>query len=218
MTICCSTPTVSFDEGFRVQVNASNLVFMPETALSITWLPETIVPAVDPDSYTVAIRLYCFSNESDTFKEVATIARNICNSGQADVILPALNISDVCPLSIQVSLSGETALLTKRQISGTAVKRLIKIGELDIPAGARTVIAYLTGGFISLALRGLCELWCLTQRGIGATLLAAVLPCPPTQPMARCDPRFEIENKQVSRTFHPQSDRCFRQIIPPGVG
>ena len=210
---------MSFDEGFRVQVNASNLVFMPETALSITWLPETIVPAVDPDSYTVAIKLYCFSNESETFEEVATIASNICNSGQADVILPALNISDVCPLSIQVSLSGETALLTKRQISGTAVKRLIEIGELVIPAGARAVIAYLTGSFgVSLTLRGLCEVWCLTQRGIGATLLAAVLPCPPTLPMALCDPRFEIENVLVSRTFHPGSDRCFRQIIPPGVG
>ena len=211
---------MSFEEGFRVEINASNLVFMPETAVSITWLPETIVPAVDPDSYTVAIRLYCLSNESDTFEEVATIASNICNSGQADVILPVLNISDVRPLSIQVSLSGETALLTKRQISGTAVDRLIEIGELVIPAGARAIIAYLTGSFgVSLILRGLCEVWCLIQpAGIGATLLAAVLPCPPTLPMAFCDPRFEVENVLVSRTFHPGTDRCFRQIIPPGAG
>ena len=218
--MCCSTHTVSFDEGFRVQLNTSNLVLMPETVLRITWLPEAIVPAVDPDSYTVSIRLYCFNNESDTFEEVATIASNITNCGQADVILPALNISDVCPLSIQVSLSGGTAALTKRQISGSAIERLIEIGEIVIPAGARAVIAYLTGGLVnSLILRGLCEVWCLTQpAGIGATLLAAVLPCPPTIQLARCDPRFQVENVLISRTFHPGTDRCFREIIPPGAG
>ena len=112
MAMCCFSLSLSFDEGFRVQLNATSLVLMPETVLRITWLPEAIVPAVDPDSYTVAIRLYCFNNESDTFEEVATIANNITNCGQADVILPALNTSDVCPLSLQVSLSGETAALT----------------------------------------------------------------------------------------------------------
>ena len=55
MTMCCFSLSVLFDEGFWVQLNASSLVLMPETVLRITWLPETVVPAVDPDSYTVAI-------------------------------------------------------------------------------------------------------------------------------------------------------------------
>ena len=108
------------DEGFRVQLNASSLVLMPETVLRKTWLPETIVPAVDTDSYTVAIWFYCFNNESDTFEKVTTIANSISNSGQADVILPALNIFDACPPSIQFSLSGETVASSPGHSGGVA--------------------------------------------------------------------------------------------------
>ena len=102
---------VSLEGGSGVQLNTSNAVFESGDGVEITWLPETIVPIVDPDSYTVDVRLSCFDNESDTFEELAVVASGIPNSGQAIITLPAINISGVCPLSIQVSLSGSTASL-----------------------------------------------------------------------------------------------------------
>ena len=33
--MCCSTLAVSFDEGFRVQLNASSLLLMPELYLEL---------------------------------------------------------------------------------------------------------------------------------------------------------------------------------------
>ena len=203
---------MSLEEGSGVQLNTSNAIFESGDGLEITWLPETVVPAMDPDLYTVDVRLSCFDNESDTFEELAVVASDIPNSGQFIITFPAINISDVCPVSIQVSLSGSTASLIKRNI-GDVIERLIDVGVTVIAAGIRAIIRYYTGGFFqSIALRLLCEGWCLLQpAGIGATLLRMVAACPPTIEMALCDNGFLVEGTFVSRIFHPGTDRCFRQ-------
>ena len=202
-----------FDVGFTVELGEPDLLFVPGSTFAITWSPNSIVPSVDPDSYTVDVGLYCFIEASDTFTEVAILARNIPNSGQAVVTMPSLisGFSDVCIFSIEVMIGGTNNAIGKRQTVPDLVSRLIELAQLGSRSGIWSVVGYLT---FSLFLRAACEAWCATQPpNIGQTLLDQVLACPPTLRQAMMDNRFEMENILISRTFHPGTDRCFRQII-----
>ena len=202
-----------FDVGFTVQLSESDLLFTPGATFTITWSPNSIVPSVDPDSFTVDVGLYCFNEASDTFTAVAILANDIENSGETVVTLPSQisGFSDVCIFSIEVMVGGTTNALNRRQVDPDLVNRLIELAESGRRAGVWGIVGYLT---FSLFLRGLCEAWCATQpANIGQTSINQVLPCPPTVQQAMVDNRFEMENMLISRTFHPGTDRCFRQIV-----
>ena len=202
-----------FEVGSTVQLSESNLLFTPGATFSVTWSPDSIVPLVDPDSYTVDVGLYCFNEASDTFTAVAVLASDIENSGETVVTMPSQisGFSDVCIFSIEVMLAGTNSALSRRQVDADLVNRLIELAQLGLRAGVWSIPGYLT---FSLFLRGLCEAWCATQPTlIGQTLTNQVEPCPPTIQQAVMDNRFEMENMLVSRTFHPGTDKCFRQIV-----
>ena len=196
--------------GSTVQLSESDLLFTPGATFTITWSPDSIVPLVDPDSFTVDVGLDCFNEASDTFTAVAVLASDIANSGETVVTLPSQisGFSDVCIFSIEVMVGGTNNAISRRQTDTNLVNRLIRSGFRVV---ARGVVRYFVS---SLIRRGLCEVWCATQSAsIGQILINEVLPCPPTVWQAMVDNEFEMENILSSRIFHPDADRCFRQII-----
>ena len=196
----------------------------------VMWSNQSVVPCVDPNSFTVDVTLYCLSS-SRVWTETATLARSIPNTGQATVTVPDLSvfeISDECLASVQVGLSGPMSLgqsgQARRHEDRSFLERLVQLrqkliqkGQQLVRAGVWSAIRFIDR-FIpptsQLPYHERCDQWCDSQpRGIGDQLNSQALPCPPTIDQARRDNRFSMENSLLSAVFHPNTTGCFRQVI-----
>ena len=210
MCLTHSAPFIAtFQEGFAVRTDPSNLLVRSGDSFRVMWSSQSVVPRVDPNSFTVDVTLYCLSS-SRVWTETATLARSIPNTGQATVTVPDLSgsgITDVCLASVQVGLSGTVSLGQPRRL----LQRLIRLRQIGNRAGLWSAVGYVA---VSTAFHFLCDDWCNSQpRGIGDQLNSQVLPCPPTIDQARRDNRFRMENPLLSAVIHPNTAGCFRQVI-----
>ena len=190
---------VSFEDGAEVQLQMDDTFFQAGSSLVVTWVPDSVLPVEDPDSYTVEITLHCLDLSSGDQTEVATLATGIANSGSAQVTIPPVaSVSDVSMCSVRV-----TAATVTSAASTTLLRRVVALWS---------PVRYLV---VSLGLRVSCYAWYKAQpAGTGAKLLAAVMPCPNTVDQARADTRFSPDNPVTSRIFHRGSESCFRQNVP----
>ena len=210
--------TVYFENTFDVQHNLEDLFVHPQTSLTLTWSPESIVPMMDPDTYVVDILLAQFDPSEGQWRDVQMLAEGVENTGRRQVDIPLVFTAedglliDIRPISFQVRL-GQAHPLTnsRRKRIIETLRGVVRQWSTDIYYG------------ISDILRTQCEQWCATQpEDIGELILDELPPCPPELGQASLPNSGLVEDSGVGRSlsnrfFHRGTDTCFRTREPRSV-
>ena len=209
--------TATFEEGFAVRTSLSSLIIRTGDSITVMWSNQSVIPGIDPASYTVDITLHCLTDpERGVWSEAASLASRVPNTGRAQVTVPNLRnfgISNVSIAVLQVGLGGPVDSGSGVPPTGqvTLPHRLIHLAQIGLRAGIWSAVGFASPLY---ELRPLCEQWFNPQpSGIGEVLTSQVLPCPPTIDQARRDNRFTMEDPILSFVFYPNTSACFRQVI-----
>ena len=218
-----------FEKSSVADIETNSLLLRNGSAVKVKWPRDLLVPSlesIDTENGLVDIKLYerNLNSESHPFRELTTIASNIPNTGETDVIIPDLNdmvSGGICQVSIKVEI--------KSLPTGKIRRNIPKVAPVILPALVKfsiwTGILYLGG---SVANKVLCQRWVNSQPpGIGEEILDLVsmhYPCPPTLNRAQApNSGFETDLKDSQivganylndlqrNFFHPNTFRCFRQ-------
>ena len=87
-----------FERGSVVDIETDSLLLRSGSAVKVKWPRNFLVPSlesIDVEKGLVDVKLYerNFNSESLPFREIATLASKIPNTGETDVIIP--DLSDV---------------------------------------------------------------------------------------------------------------------------
>ena len=203
---------MAHDEAAEVTLENELPLIESGTMLKLRWSPQSIVPILPADSYTVDIVLREYNNTLQKWVFV-DIARNVPNTGYTEVAAPNMEAASdlpdsVAPAVIQIGVSN--IQFHKRSI---------------FPDSVVDAIAFFTKVALRLALpndkvlRAFCEAWGLTQSPDTVQQIAESLPpCPCTQSEIESTAgrsRFFKEEgllaEGLQKVFHPDSDSCYRQ-------
>ena len=176
--------TVPFERGSVVDIETDTPLLNDGSSVRIKWPRSTLrlsLESIDTVNGLVDIKLYDrnLNSESQPFRELATLASNIPNTGEVDVVIPDLSdvLSEgICQVSVRVEV--------KSNITGNNRQKKQSIPKF-VPVLIKTAI---WAGKFYLAPSGinqkLCQIWVKTQApGIGKQILDLVskeYPCPPT--------------------------------------
>ena len=199
--------TVAHDKIEEVKID-NDPVIKNGTMLKLHWKPEKILPIEKPDSYKVDIKIRQYNKTSRKWT-VKDIVKDVPNKGFVKVAVPQFdppkNKDLASPAVIQVGVS-ESTCESERHKTGFFSKEVLRaVGYLT-----RVVILviYPASEYIH---RSACEEWGLTQsRDEALETLASLPPCPCT--VAAIRRRDFKEEPITSILFHPQSDKCFREV------
>ena len=230
-----------FERGSVVDIETDSLLLRSGSAVKVKWPRNFLVPSlesIDVEKGLVDVKLYerNFNSESLPFREIATLASKIPNTGETDVIIPdlsdVLSEGGICQVSINVeikSLPTGNNLQKRRNIPKVALTILRALLKFSIWAGK----LYLRVGLLDIATRpnylhDKCQDWVNSQHpGIGEEILDLVsrfYPCPPTLNRAQAPIfGFEIDLKDSQiwplnyindwqrNFFHSNAFMCFHQ-------
>ena len=220
--------TVPFERGSAVDIETDSPLLNNGSAVRIKWPRSTLglsLESIDTENGLVDIKLYDrnLNSESQPFKELATLASNIPNTGEIDVVIPDLSdvVSEgICQVSIRVEV--------RSSITGNNLQKKQRITKF-VPILIKTAI---WAGTFYLAASGLnkilCQNWVNSQSpGIGEEILDLVsteYPCPPTLSRAKAPNSGFVPDAKDSdnfikkalvdlqrRFFHPGTAACYRQ-------
>ena len=212
--------TVPFERSSVVDIETDSLLLRAGRVARLRWPRELLLPSlesVDTDNGVVNIRIYerNMSSETEPFRELATLAPNIPNTGQIDVVIPDLSniVSEsICPVSINVEIK------SLPQSPNSPPKPQYKFSQ------------WMGEAFLAVdtLFHDKCQEWVNSQPpGIGEEILNRVstfYPCPPTLNRVQApNSGFETDLKgsQIWPTnyfnnlqrnfFHPNTFKCYRQ-------
>lgn len=183
--------------------------------LTVRWDPQSILPTMEPSSYTVDIALFRFFTDSDgrgEYRHYLNLMRDQDNNGMAMFFVPENNevTPNVYPVAVRISV-GRSRPLQPMEI----IDRLGRSEE-----GAMGAVAQWTSTLyyaVSLGLEELCRRWSQSQpTDIGETIRTRLPPCPPRVDQARApNSGFKEElgywTQKANSFFHPGAATCFRQ-------
>ena len=229
-----------FERGSVVDIETDSLLLRNGSAVKVKWPRDFLVPSlesIDKENGLVDIKLYerNLNSKSQPFKELATLASNIPNTGQADVVIPDFSNmirEGICQVSIKVEI--KTGLPSGNDVQARSLSQvidpLIRIGEwigelyLMVKKSVVDQVVLRKNDY----LHEKCQNWVNSQRpGIGEEVLDLVsrfYPCPPTLNRAQApNSGFETDLKDSQiwplndfndwqrNFFHPNTFMCFRQ-------
>ncbi len=193
------------------------------TILSLTWSPQAILPQVNPDldPFNLDIKLYTLDANIDVWNFYSSLAINTPNDGSEDISLPTSLSNDVNPIIVHVTTSLDPSI--RFNISEESL--YMKIFMSNQIVGIWTSIYYYINPGIDE--RSLCLQWYNQEPDISplGSLEEELPPCAPTRERAELPTSGLIEVDMSSPsgdtrywrrwidTFHPGTQRCFRQSI-----
>ena len=190
--------TVSFQNGAMAYLETEDVIFQSDSSIKVTWYPDSIFPMEENDPYTVDIILTVHSVSSGNQIEKIQLDTNIPNSGLASVSIPKFATdSAVDVFSIQITISATSESNIARKIIGKTVRIWTDILYLRNPE----------------QLQSCCSDWLNKPESNDLVNTSTVEPCPPNIRQASTDNRFEQQDSNVSRQFHPGSEFCFQQRL-----
>ena len=208
------------DDG-KVQIKSANKLITSGDTISIAWLPSSLlqqeITTQDPASLTVNIQLYQFQmtpSGSYIHKQIATLATNVPNSGEATVTIPIqLSVNTIEPVylvNIMVNVNSQSLQLDSIRSIAQNVRQWSTNFYL---------IQWSTNLFVRNEKRDplfvACKGWAASEpASIGPELLERVtqtVPCPPNVGQAEAANSGLVEDKYIDLIafFHPGADRCF---------
>ena len=188
-----------------MSIQNNSLFYNSDDSIDITWSPELLSDEVNS---TIDISIYELQETSDGTlirKEIAVLASDLPNNGEATLTIPELNVR------------------SKRVIGFIA--GLVIIGVKVASVGAIVGAVYFSTAvpvlYDPFDLRySKCLEWASTEpASIGTALLDSVkgsAPCPPNvdQTSPNLSPGLiEDDIEWLIGYFHPQASRCFRQSV-----
>ena len=199
---------VPFERGSAVDIETDSLLLRNGSAIKVKWPRDLLVPSlksIDIENSLIDIKLYerDFNSES---RELTTLASNIPNTGETDVIIPDLSdvaSEEICPVTIRVEVSTGTDLRKRRSIFDT-LKLVFIWGKTYYQTF--TAVSY-----------SKCQEWVDSQPpGIGKKILDLVskrYPCPPTLNRIKnlgSDFERDFFDYLLGSYFHPGAAACYR--------
>ena len=201
-----------------MDIQSESLFVEAHESFRVQWPRQLLIPftdSINPDNLLIDIKLseIISSTKTESTRELATLASNLPNTGEANVTIPDLSNmvnATICPVAIQVEAKHN---LTKKGAIPALVIRLA------LWAGKKYLINQAKKVKKGIRNRIFCEIWSATQpSGIGDTILNRVScenPCPPT--LSR------IENSGFEEDFKPSQlvpttffDNTWREFFHPG--
>ena len=229
-----------FQRAFEALVESEEPVFESGGVIKVYWSPQSIFPLIeDHNSYTIDITLRELDMITSEWRILATLASNLVNDGEAEVIIPDLPIVEnyedsVNPVVVEVGVSSAslTNTTTKR---GFFSNILTKIGRFGLRIIKQTPMRIVKKLITQAAQRLACEAWALTQDdNIGEQINNRLDPCPCTADRAKANNGFREEKlssivKVIGQVqdyfgttivddafrnyFHPGAASCYRQRV-----
>ena len=160
---------VPFERGSAVGIETDSLLLRNGSAIKVKWPRNLLVPSlqsIDIENSLIDIKLYerDFNSES---RELTTLASNIPNTGETDVIIPDLSnviSEEICPVSIKIEFSTGSDLRKRRSIS-----QFIKKAGRFFVWGRTFYLTFSAVGYFK------CQEWVDSQPpGIGGKILDRV--------------------------------------------
>ena len=209
--------TVPFERARAVDIQSESLFVEAHESFRVSWPQQLLLPTTDsinPGSLLVDVKLYevISSTKAESTRELATLASNLPNTGEANITIPDLSSmvnATICPVGIQVE-----AKYTPTTIGKKRAVLPIRIVRWAVWAGKR----YLR---LQIKNRELCEKWSAKQPiGVGDDILERIsreYPCPPTLN------RVRVENSGFEEDFKPSQlvptkffDNAWKEFFHPG--
>ncbi len=230
--VLTSNSLVSPDRAHVVDISSQSVMLQPISAATIMWNPEDITPSYLPATTNVNIDITLYEQKYTQIKRewkvnwesASVLALSVpVEDREAQVFIPPLALNCRLPLhdnkrSVEVGLC---PVIVKVSISDNE-------GELSLPnsVGVWSGVMFMKSSFPFDNLRDVCTRWSDYEMDSGVTgqrLLQRVIPCPPTQALARNDRSFEEERmtslfratsySQKSMVFfHSGITSCYRQF------
>ncbi|XP_064398468.1 sushi domain-containing protein 2-like isoform X2 [Halichondria panicea] len=234
--------TISPDRAHVVDINSESptLMLEPVKSATITWTPEDVTPSYLPATTNVNIDITSYKqeytqNEGEwkvNWESATVLALSVpVEDREVQVFIPPLALNCRLPLhdntrSVDVGLC---PVIIKVSVSDNE-------GELSLPnsVGLWSGVMFMKSSFSFDNFRDVCTRWSGYEMDSGVTgqsLLQRVIPCPPTQALARNDRSFEEErmtslfratsySQKAMVFFHSGVTSCYRQFTPnfDGVG
>ncbi len=208
--------TVSFTQADDVSVDNDVVLLKKKDMINITWSPESILPVVKPDNYSVDVHLLEFDVTTKSWKQLKVLGSNIPNTGAAELTVDFPDISAPRPtiqgsisvVVIQVSVSINSIRETQGSVSGilSYISKLNQVG-ISGPFMYANKVAGTTQ-------RQLCNEWSASQpANIGQEILNRLPPCPRTVAEAETPNSGLKKDNTFIGFFHPEADACFRQRV-----
>lgn len=197
------------------------MLLSPESdeQLTIRWNPQSILPTMEPLSYTIDITLYRFEKSSDNLADLRSflrIVRDHKNNGTATFSVPESNdpsvSRDIHPVAIRISVGRPSQ-------SNSDTASLINILGYRVEERSLGLVAQWTSTLYyhdSPSFRQLCTRWSQNQQTPGETIVDRLPPCPRRVDQARAPNSGLTEDRgywiqKANRFFHSGAATCFRQ-------
>ena len=217
------TFVVSPDRGHVVDLNAPSLFLNATNEVVVQWNPDDILPSYLPENsteVTVSIDLYVQQynqdregNDIPDWKGQTILTGQSLESGEAEVKIPKLD--DKCRVPVHSNIRSVEAGLCPVVLQVYFVRNRLRIGGWSGVNFMET----------DSELAGVCTEWGNAEMDSGVSgesLLEEVIPCPPTELLARNDRDYEKEimtsffretsfSRKYMSLFHPGVATCYRQ-------
>lgn len=188
-------------------VETNDILLLPGNKTVVRWSPDSIIPSYLQEtlnlqtSYSVDISLYELNFDSENYMLISHLATNILNTGEYQITIPSLELSEnfiVGIIGISISEQFSSVSTDTNTLLGL-LKRAPKFGLIYVAT--------------SLASRSVCSSWYSSEfKDIGETIANKLPPCPPVRDAALNDPNF-IEVNYLLSFFHPGASSCFQQVV-----
>lgn len=232
---------VSFTRAYEVYIANNDLVLSSETIVRVQWSPHSIFPMEAPGNYLVDIDLLEMNMTTGAWKKLASLERDLPNTGVANVRIPNIQEEDtlegaISPVIIQVALSASSTNETRLAKRGIVSSLLGKLGRFALRTIKNAPMRFLKKLARQAVQRVLCEAWSFLQPpNIGQEILNRLPPCPRRVRDAEAQNSGFKEEKISSlipvigsvqdyfgttlvddafrQYFHPNTASCFRQRV-----
>ena len=194
---------VFFLDAYEVYIDNTELLFSNGTSIGVHWSPISILPVVDPQNYTVDIKLMEVLIGS---QELAMLGTNLPNTGLASVTVPPIALEvirdilgSITPVIVQVSISSDsTTGIRPTTNRGTDSDILRSLGNSPLKHSPIRYALRVSG---QEEQRRFCDQWERTQVSPATrnARFGALPPCPRNVMVARAPNSGFIEERLSSR-------------------
>ena len=194
---------VFFTDDYEVYIDNTDLLFVNGTNIGVHWSPISILPVVDPENYSVDIKL--MESPTTGSRELALLGTNLPNTGFVSVTVPPMvtdvvrNIrNSITPVFVQVSISSNSTTGVR---PGTDSDILRSVGNLSHQPLKHSPIRYVKMLTDQEEQQQFCAEWEESQQSAVTRnrRFGALPPCPRNIMVARAPNSGYIEERRSSR-------------------
>lgn len=202
-----------------MKVESDTLLFERSDKVTLGWNPESILPLLEPNEYTVDVFLLELDSNTGKHKQLSMLGSNLPNNGSTEVVVDYINSSgegveesiNMAVIEVSVnptSMSGN--IPTGRSRRSASI--LSALGRSSLRVVRYSPVRYVLATWAIQ--RSLCEAWSAFQPdNIGEMILNRLTECPRTTNEAAAPNSGLKEDNFAIHFFHPNASKCFRQRV-----